>query len=70
MEQVKKVVFSFIKYDRMGDKYYNKVMNSINDDDIVHLQLDYVLNKDLAVRNITGVEAKEVISMRIIDWTT
>jgi hypothetical protein len=70
MAQVKKVIFSFIKYDRLGDDYYEKVMDSIDDDDIVLLQLDYVLRKDLAKHNISGAEAKEVISMRVLEWTT
>jgi len=70
MEQVKKVVFCFMKYDRMGDKYYNKMMNNIDDSDIVLLQLNYVLNQRLAVRNMSGLEAKEHISNLVLDWTT
>jgi hypothetical protein len=29
-----------------------------------------VLRKDLTKHSISGAEAKEVISMRVLDWTT
>jgi hypothetical protein len=70
MAQVKKAIFSFIKYDQLGENYYEMVMDSIDDDDIIILQLDYVLRKDLTKHSISGAEAKEVISMRVLDWTT
>ena len=68
MKQVNKVVFCFVKYNHIGDKYYNKVIRNINDEDIVLLQINYIISRRLDVHNIYGSEAKEHISNLVQNW--